>query len=223
MARLLLNRLVNDIHDRALQRLAAEHLHGTVLDVGCGVKPYATMLEPIVSRHLGVDHLGSPHDPSNLDVAALAYALPFHDQAVDGVICTAVLEHLEEPGLALQECQRVLRPGGVAILSVPFIWHPHEEPRDFYRFTTHGLRHLLTNAGFDVLRIDPLAGFWVTVGQLFNYYLARFDRRVVRRLRLLVPMYLAVQAVAAALDRLDRAEQWTWAYMAVARRPDDPG
>lgn len=219
MARLLMNRLVNRIHDAALEQAVATHLHGTVIDIGCGIKPYASLLRPHVQRHIGIDHPGSDHDADNVDAGAVAYALPFREASFDGALCTAVLEHLEEPGDALRECHRVLRPGGVAICTAPFIWHPHEEPRDFYRYTAHGLRHLLTRSGFEVLEIRPLAGFWVTFGQLFNYYCARFDRGIVRRLRLLVPLYVTVQAVAAALDRLDRAEAWTWAYLAVARRP----
>lgn len=222
MARLTKNLLVNHIHDRQLATLAREFLSGDVVDVGCGIKPYAAMLAPLVTRHVGVDHPGSPHDPSQLDIAALAYSVPVREQTFDGAICTAVLEHLEEPEQALRECCRILKPGGVAIYSVPFIWHPHEEPRDFYRYTEHGLRYLMTKAGFEVVRIVPLAGFWVTFGQLFAYYLSRYDHGAIRRTRLLLPVYLIVQAIALALDRLDRAEQWTWAYMAVVRRPAPP-
>ena len=221
MARQLKNLLVNRIHDRRLETLARQYLAGSVVDVGCGTKPYRSMLKPFVTRHLGIDHPASPHDPSDIDIAATAYALPIRSGAVDGALCTAVLEHLEEPGDAVRECLRILKPGGIAIYSVPFIWHPHEEPRDFYRYTEHGLAYLMTKAGFETVEIIPLAGFWVTFGQLFAYYLARLDRGIIRRLRLLVPAYLIVQAAAYGLDRLDRAEQWTWAYMAVVRRPAD--
>jgi SAM-dependent methyltransferase len=84
-----------------------------------------------------------------------------------------VLEHLEEPEAAIRECHRVLRPGGTAIYTVPFIWHLHEEPRDFFRYSKYGLRYLFEKVGFEIVELRALSGFWVTFGQLFVYNLYR--------------------------------------------------
>jgi len=69
----------------------------------------------------------------------------------------------------------VLKRGGFALYSVPFIWHLHEEPRDFFRFTKYGLAHLFTKVGFEVVELRALSGFWVTFGALLSYNLARFN------------------------------------------------
>jgi hypothetical protein len=53
-----------------------------------------------------------------------------------------VLEPLEEPELALRECVRVLKAGYFAIYTIVFSWHIHEEPIDFYRFSTYGIKYL---------------------------------------------------------------------------------
>ncbi|MFQ5843761.1 MAG: class I SAM-dependent methyltransferase, partial [Planctomycetota bacterium] len=137
----------------------------------------------------------------------------------DCVLCTAVMEHLEEPEAALRECHRVLEEGGVALYSAPLIWHLHEEPRDFYRYTRYGLRYLFQKAGFELLELRALSGFWGTFGQLLVYNLYRLNRGPLRWLGIVPALGLWVQGVAYVLDRLDRTERWTWMYHVVARRP----
>jgi hypothetical protein len=102
---------------------------------------------------------------------------------------------------------------------VPFIWHLHEEPRDFFRYSKYGLRYLFEKVGFEVVELRALSGFWVTFGQLFVYNLYRFNRGPLRWLRVVDALGLVVQGGAYALDRVDRSEQWTWMYLAVARKP----
>lgn len=109
--------------------------------------------------------------------------------------------------------------GGVAIYSVPFIWHLHEEPRDFYRFSKYGLKYLFEKAGFEIIEINALSGFWVTFGQLFVYNISRFNRGPLRLIPVIPVIGLLIQAGSYLLDRIDKTEQWTWMYMVVARKP----
>lgn len=214
----LKNRLIYRIHDRALEAAVARHVRGRLIDIGCGTKPYQSLLAPHVDAHVGVDHEGSIHDLSRVDLSGTAYDIPVEDASFDSALCSAVLEHLEEPERALRECHRVLKSGGVAVYTVPFIWHLHEEPRDFYRFSKYGLRYLFEKTGFEILEIAALSGFWVTFGQLFVYNLYRLNRGPLRWLRLIDALGLLIQGVAGLLDRVDRTEQWTWMYLVVARK-----
>jgi SAM-dependent methyltransferase len=191
---------------------------GRLVDIGCGTKPYEALLSPYVAEHLGVDHEHSIHNHANVDLFGTAYSIPAPDNSFDSALCSAVLEHLEEPEAALRECHRVLKPDGVAIYSVPFIWHLHEEPRDFYRYSKYGLDYLFTKVGFKVVEIQALSGFWVTFGQLFVYNIYRFNRGPLRWLRIIDAIGLTLQGLAFVLDRLDRTEQWTWMYVVVARK-----
>lgn len=218
MASELKNLLINRIHDRELARVAQIHARGRTIDVGCGAKPYEELLAPFISEHIGLDHDQTFHDKSNIDLYGTAYDIPAEDASFDTAVCTAVLEHLEEPELALRECMRVLKPGGVAIYSVPFIWHLHEEPRDFYRFTKYGLAYLFKKVGAEIVELKALSGFWVTFGQLFVYNLYRFNRGPLRWLRIIDAFGLLVQLIAYGLDKLDKTEQWTWMYIVVARK-----
>ena len=112
MAKELKNFLINHIHDEELKHSASRYLKGRLIDIGCGTKPYRKLLAPYVTEHVGVDHPRTLHDKSKMDVFGSAYELPIQNESFDCALCTVVLEHLEEPVLALQECYRILKRGG---------------------------------------------------------------------------------------------------------------
>lgn len=219
MAREKKNILVNHIHDRELKYFAGSYLKGRLVDIGCGTKPYKKLLAPYITEHIGVDHEETIHDKSNIDLFGTAYTIPADSEYFDSAICTAVLEHLEEPEVALTECFRVLKSGGYAIYSIPFIWHLHEEPRDFYRYSKYGIKYLFEKAGFEIKEIKALSGFWVTFGQLFVYNLYRLNRGPLKWLHIIDAMGLVIQGISFSLDKIDKTERWTWMYMAVAKKP----
>jgi SAM-dependent methyltransferase len=218
MAKGLKNLLVNRIHDRQFKRLASTFLSGRLIDIGCGEKPYAVMLKPYVTEHIGIDHEDTLHDKSHIDRFGTAYDIPAKNGEFDSAICVAVLEHLEEPEKALRECHRVLKQGGSAIFTVPFIWHLHEEPRDFYRYTKYGLRYLFEKTGFEILELKALSGFWVTFGQLLVYNVYRLNRGPLRYVPIIPALGLLIQAPSYLLNKIDRSEQWTWAYIVLVRK-----
>ena len=70
--------------------------------------------------------------------------LPFIDNCFDVISLMEVLEHIHNPQKALNEIYRVLKPEGLLIFSVPFIFPLHDRPDDYFRFTKYGLTHLLS-------------------------------------------------------------------------------
>jgi SAM-dependent methyltransferase len=72
----------------------------------------------------------------------------------DVVICEQVLEHVPDPFAAARNLRELCAPGGVAIVSTPFLIRVHELPqydmRDYWRFTPRGLRTLLEWGGLEV-------------------------------------------------------------------------
>ena len=120
---------------------------------------------------------------------------------------------------AIDEIARVLRPGGYLILTAPHIWGLHEIPHDYFRFTPYGLRHLAEKSGLTVHTTRALAGFWVTAGTRFCYYLARFERGP------LIPFvrvgFFVIQLGALFLDRLHRVESEAWNFLLIAQK-DSP-
>jgi SAM-dependent methyltransferase len=170
------NWLIFSVINPNLEKRLKQYAHGDLIDIGCGEKPYEEMAAPYVQKHVGVDHDDTFHDKSSIDLLGTAYQIPVEDNSFDSLLCTDVLEHLEEPGEALSESFRVLKGGGYAIYTVPLFWHVHEAPRDFFRYTKFGLKYLFEKNGFEVVEIKALTGFAVTFCQALVYVLYRHRR-----------------------------------------------
>ena len=74
-----------------------------------------------------------------------------------------MLEHLPEPLRVIEELGRVLKPGGTLWLSAPLFYAEHEKPYDFFRYTQFGLRQLFEDAGFEIVEIAWLEGYFGTL------------------------------------------------------------
>jgi SAM-dependent methyltransferase len=70
-------------------------------------------------------------------------SLTFSDEEVGTALCLDTLEHCEDPFAACRELHRVLRPGGVCIVSSVMMFPIHSYPHDYWRFTPEGFRLLL--------------------------------------------------------------------------------
>jgi SAM-dependent methyltransferase len=215
------NWLIYSLIDPELEVMLRRYAHGRMADIGCGVKPYRAMASSLVTEHVGIDHESSLHGKAHVDVVGTAYAIPQPDASFDTVLCTDVLEHLEEPGVAIAEAHRVLKQGGVAIYTVPFFWHLHEQPRDFYRFTQYGLKYLFERNHFEVLELKALSGFCATFGQELAYFLQqlRGQSRLNPLWWILPPIVLLVQGIAYLLNKIDRSKNFTIEYIIAARKP----
>lgn len=214
------NWLVHKIVKDNLMPCIEEYFSGTLLDIGCGDKPYERLVEPYLEKYIGLDHEHTLHDMHKADLIGSAYNIPLDSESIDTILCTAVLEHLERPDKALKEAYRVLREGGYAIYTIPLFWHLHEEPRDFYRYTNYGIDFLFRNVGFELVKLQPLSGFCVTFGQELIYYLWRFRKGgMLNPLWWLVPIAgMIIQAICYFANKLDYTKEFSWMYLVVARK-----
>lgn len=140
------NLLVGSIIGRWLDS-HRDAIQGTVLDLGCGNRPYAPWYEPLAELVIAAD----PAPGAEPNVWAMADQVPIRSECVDSVLCTEVLEHVERMENAVSEMFRVLRPGGEALITVPFLYPTHEAPYDFQRLTHIGLRAIMVRHGFEVI------------------------------------------------------------------------
>lgn len=142
---------------RTVQR-ALPNFHGQVLDVGCGLMPYKSLILAAPSRArevIGLDLANPNYQP---DLIWEGTVIPLGDASVDCAMLTEVLEHCPEPAKVLTEVWRVLKPGGFLFLTVPVIWPMHDIPYDEYRYTPFALRRLLGEAGFPAPCISATGG-----------------------------------------------------------------
>lgn len=131
---------------------------GRVLDYGCADTPYRHFFSPTVD-YLAADLPGNPEATVTIRADG---TVPIDDASVDVVLSTQVLEHVADPALYLNECQRVLRPGGRMLLSTHGFMVYHPDPVDLWRWTCEGLRRAVTDAGFDVVRFRGIMGLTAT-------------------------------------------------------------
>ena len=164
---------VEDTHwwYRALRRVLRWHLDRflpgwralPLLDAGCGTGGNLAHL-PGEGARIGLDRAGEAlarcrrRGLAQL-VRGDVSALPFSAGCFEAVVSASVIYHqwVSDPGVALRECHRVLRPGGLLLLDVPAsdaLWSAHDAAvMTARRFRASELRELVEANGFEVLRL----------------------------------------------------------------------
>jgi SAM-dependent methyltransferase len=135
--------------------LASKDLDGPLLDIGCGTKPYRSLFS--TERYVGLDI--DSDATRRLAIADHFYdghSFPFEDAQFQSILCNQVLEHVFNPSEFLTEVRRVLQPGGRILLTVPFVWDEHEQPYDYARYSSFGLKSLLQQHRFRIVRHTKL-------------------------------------------------------------------
>jgi SAM-dependent methyltransferase len=203
-----------------LQPLAKSLPGGTrVLDAGAGDAPYRRLFahcDYVTSDWEQSEHPGA----QSTNVLAPLDRLPLQDCTFDVVVNTQVLEHVADPLGVLTEFHRLLVPGGELWLTAPLVWELHEEPHDYFRFTSHGLRELLGRAGLATIEIQPLGGYFATLAQLVRHCgsITGLDRGPLSA-RLLTALLVRVAPALRRLDRLDTRRVLPLGYACRAKRP----
>lgn len=116
---------------------AIKEVRGKILNLGSGSE---RIREDVINLDI--------HPYRNVDVVGNVYHLPFSNNEIDAVLCDQLLEHLDNLPNALREINRVLKPGGLVYVAVPFVTGYHASPSDYYRFTEDGLMAIMEQHGF---------------------------------------------------------------------------
>ena len=122
--------------DRLLTRQFTRLSAGLVLDIGSKGAPYASVIPHTGLVTLDVDPSRKP------DICCDIHEREWEGDYFDTVVAIEVLEHLRDPARAISQIRRVLKVGGVAILSTRFLCRYHPDPEDHYRFSWDSLRYL---------------------------------------------------------------------------------
>jgi SAM-dependent methyltransferase len=158
-------------------------------------------------------------DYGRLDAVADLGALPFRDGTFDAAVHIVTIEHLPEPGRALEEMARALAPGALLLVAAPQEWEVHQAPHDYFRYTRHGLEYLLKRAGFEVREIRPAGGYFRLLARRLLNGLQFFSGGARWVLFLPAAVVLVPPALILPwLDFLDRDRNFTLGYLCTARR-----
>lgn len=169
----------------------------SLLDVGCGQKPYEPIFTPFVTSYIGVDPVENPR----AELRGAVEALPVGDASVDVVLCNQVLEHVDDPALALRELYRVVAPGGRLLLTTHGTQVYHPSPVDYWRWTHAGLEKILRDNGeWASVTVTPASGTTACVTMLIAIYIDLAARRV--HLGAFVkPLIAGLNTLAEAVDK----------------------
>lgn len=187
-----------------------------VLDAGAGEgahKHYFT-----AQRYYGVDLAVGDRtwDYSRLDVLGDLETLPFPDRTFEAAINIVTLEHVLHPAKVLCEMSRVLAGGGRLLLVAPLEWEEHQQPHDYGRFTRYALDHLLRQAGFTEISIQPVGGIFRLISRRLFNALQYFPGPLI----IVAAVFFAPPALLLPLlDPLDRKRASTLGYICSARKP----
>ncbi len=133
---------------------------GRILEVGGGT----SALRPVIEREVaGVRYLSGDIAPTdNTSLVLDALALPVRDDSLDAVLALEVLEHVPQPARMVAEAARVLVPGGILVITTPFMFGVHDF-RDYFRYTPLGFSSLLEPAGLELSEVVLRGGTFVSV------------------------------------------------------------
>jgi ubiquinone/menaquinone biosynthesis C-methylase UbiE len=135
--------------------------HYRVLDAGAGElrnRRFCEHLEYVSQDFCQYEGTGNSQglqtgtwDNSKIDIVSDITNIPEPDGSFDAILCSEVLEHIPQPSAALDEFQRLLKPGGVLILTAPFASLVHFAPYHFCTgFSRYWYEHHLPERGFQI-------------------------------------------------------------------------
>jgi SAM-dependent methyltransferase len=171
---------------RLLGRMLAKWDPGVhrLLDLGCGQR----RLDGAVRCDIALEPPG---------VRADAARLPFRSATFDGVVATAVLEHVPYPKRVVREIHRILRPRGLLYVEVPFLEGFHADPDDYQRYTFRGLDVLLRR--FEIIDREVCVG----PSSALNWILREYPAAWFRSPRVALAAKFIAAWIAAPIKYLD--------------------
>lgn len=165
------------------------HISGCVLDVGCGKKPYESIFQ--CRQYIGIE-IDTPQNriKSKADLYYDGKRFPVEDASFDWILCSQVFEHVFNPDEFLSEFARVLKADGGLLMTVPFIWGEHEQPFDFARYSSFGLKSLIERHGFIILEQRKTLTDVRVLFQMLNDYIYKITATKNSFLNMLICAFL---------------------------------
>ena len=153
-------------------RLAAEpELNGVVIDLGGGGEPSYKKILKINGSFINMDAIAEANPTV---VGNLEGVHPFDDCFADAVLLFNTLEHVYDHQHVVNEIFRVLKPGGKALVSVPFLCPVHTLQTeaflvdDYFRYTQSALKNIFNRAGFSNIDVEPSGGVFLAIAEFLG-------------------------------------------------------
>lgn len=156
-------------------RLSQEpKLDGTTIDLGGGGKPSYLPILKLGGSFINIDRIKEANPTIVGDIEA---TYPIADTSVDNALLFNTLEHVYNHQHVISEMHRILKPGGRALVYVPFLFpiHTHQTKQflvdDYFRYSESTLRNIFANAGFKTVTIEPVGGAFLVMAEYLGFML----------------------------------------------------
>jgi len=212
---------------KSMLSVAPRYAKGSLIDIGCGTKPYELIFKPYINSYFGVDYKPSAEsnygDQTIADLYADCTETGLDNNSFDTLLSTQVMEHVYDTGKYVKECHRLLKKGGMGIFTIPMSWRCHAEPYDYHRFTKYFLEKIFTENGFEIVELKEIEGAFASTIQHLIVFLCnrsgykniffRLIRKIVHTILFSMMNYLALK-----FDNFFWDEKFCLTYLLVAQK-----
>lgn len=151
-----------------------KHLYtGVVLDIGGRDRGKFIKPKKNVEKWINAD-INEKYDPDIVvDVAEMS---EIQSNSIDVINAIELFEHVKKINKGINECYRVLKEGGIIIISVPFMAHIHADPNDYQRWTYLKWQEELLKRGFNIDKFIIIGKFFTHLSQNFKELFKAVER-----------------------------------------------
>lgn len=139
-----------------------------VLDAGSGRLAEQTLRQELLSHQIHLETLDI-FPGEAVDYVGDVTHTEFEDERYDLILCTQVLEHVEDPAQVCRELFRILKPGGHVVITAPQSAYLHNLPYHFFHFTNIGMQKIVEDAGLEVDTMESQGGHFMMLGLNLHY------------------------------------------------------
>ena len=159
-----------------VQALVPKYAKGRTLDIGGGTSKYRGIITESVSNYLVADLY-----ETGVDFKEDARKMSFPEESFDTLLSFQVLEHIDDTSATVREMYRILKNGGHAIVTMPFLFPQHGDPADFHRFTKEAARFYFEREGFTVIELGSQGSTLSVISAMlrrmyFDHYTVGYSR-----------------------------------------------
>jgi SAM-dependent methyltransferase len=204
-----------------LKIVLPKYCKGKTVDVGAGRAQYRNLIKKYSDSYVTVDNLSSSYEFSDKDIKpdiiSSVLEMPFEENSFDTVVCTEVLEHVEDPFALMNEISRILKKGGYCIVSSGWIAAYHREPKDYWRFSPDTYQLLCDKAKLELVELHKQGGIFTSLLYLIRRNID-LNTIFLKKVRLsLGRINILFELIAEYLDKLFVTED-TVGHLIVARK-----
>lgn len=140
-----------------LKNFLLNYKNSKVLDFGCGDTRYKKFIAEN-NEYIGVDSkkTGFENSKKFADIYWDNKTLPFENEKFDLIVCTEVLDDVEDIELVTRELKRVLKKNGKIFITMPFMFGEHNIPYDYRRFTSFGIKKFFEKQNFNIVEFKKI-------------------------------------------------------------------